>query len=235
MTGALCGGFVSGLAGFGTGITAIGIWVYAISPSMAGSLAIICSVIAQAQTLPKIWRSIEPRHVLPFIIPGLIGVPLGTVLLDYLDARVLRLAIGVVLLLFSVVMFLQQSQTQHRWGGRAADAVVGFGGGLMGGLIGLSGPLPTLWAGYRGWNKVESRTLFQAYNTAILLVAMISHAAAGMLTRETAWAVLAALPGTIIGAQLGTRAYGRVSDQGFKRIILGMLCLSGASLLWGNL
>ncbi len=65
--GALAGGFVSGLAGFGTGITAIGIWLYAVSPPVAASLVILCSVIAQIQTLPRIWRSIEAKRVLPFL------------------------------------------------------------------------------------------------------------------------------------------------------------------------
>src|SRR6516164_428824 len=64
--GALAGGFVSGLAGFGTGITAIAVWLYVVSPPVAASLVVVCSVIAQLQSLPWIWRSIEARRVLPF-------------------------------------------------------------------------------------------------------------------------------------------------------------------------
>jgi uncharacterized protein len=99
--GALAGGFVSGLAGFGTGITAIGIWLYAVPPPVAASLVVVCSVISQAQTIPVIWRSIEAERVFPFIVPGIFGVPLGTVLLSHLDTRILKLGIGSLLLLFS--------------------------------------------------------------------------------------------------------------------------------------
>ena len=35
LVGALAGGFVSGLAGFGTGLMALGIWLYVLPPSMA--------------------------------------------------------------------------------------------------------------------------------------------------------------------------------------------------------
>jgi uncharacterized membrane protein YfcA len=192
-------------------------------------------VLAQAQTLPKIWHAIEARRVLPFIIPGVIAAPLGTLLLAYIDTRMLRLGVGVFLLLFSGVMFLQRPDERHGWGGKRADAAIGFAGGLLGGLIGLSGPLPTLWAGFRGWSKTESRAVFQAYNFTILILAFISHAAAGLLNREVAWATLAAVPGTVLGAWLGARAYGRLSDVGFKRSILILLCVSGASLVWGNL
>jgi uncharacterized membrane protein YfcA len=81
LLGALAGGFVNGLTGFGTGITAIGVWLYAISPHVAASLAIICSIVSQLQTLPMIWRSIEWTRVLPCAIPGLLGVSIGTLLL----------------------------------------------------------------------------------------------------------------------------------------------------------
>lgn len=71
------------------------------SPPIAASLVILCSVIAQIQTLPRIWRSIEAKRVLPFIVPGIVGVPLGTVLVSHLDPRTLKLGIGYLLLLCS--------------------------------------------------------------------------------------------------------------------------------------
>ena len=48
--GALAGGFVAGLAGFGTALMALGIWLYVLPPSMAVPLVLICSVIAQTST-----------------------------------------------------------------------------------------------------------------------------------------------------------------------------------------
>src|SRR5256885_14961116 len=75
--GALAGGFVSGLAGFGTALMALGIWLYVLPPSLAVPLVLICSVIAQASTLPSMWKSFDLSLVWPFLIGGLIGVPLG--------------------------------------------------------------------------------------------------------------------------------------------------------------
>jgi len=45
--GALAGGFVSGLAGFGTALMALGIWLYVVPPSIAVPLVLICSIIGQ--------------------------------------------------------------------------------------------------------------------------------------------------------------------------------------------
>ncbi|NEV03047.1 TSUP family transporter, partial [Bradyrhizobium uaiense] len=59
--GALAGGFVSGLAGFGTALMALGIWLYVLPPTLAVPLVLVCSVIAQVSTLPSIWKSIDFR------------------------------------------------------------------------------------------------------------------------------------------------------------------------------
>jgi len=39
--GALCGGFVTGLAGFGTGLTALGFWLHVVNPSVAAALVAV--------------------------------------------------------------------------------------------------------------------------------------------------------------------------------------------------
>ena len=78
LAGAFAGGLVSGLTGFGTGITAMPFWLAATTPLLASPLVVVCSLVAQFQTLPAIWHAIDFRRARPFIIGGLVGVPLGT-------------------------------------------------------------------------------------------------------------------------------------------------------------
>src|SRR6516165_3563799 len=100
LLGALAGGFVSGLSGFGTGITAMGLWLYAISPPVAASLVIICSIISQLQTLPMVWHAIQWRGVLPYVVPGLIGVPVGTLLLSRIEPNLFKIGVGLFLVAY---------------------------------------------------------------------------------------------------------------------------------------
>src|SRR3954468_17433870 len=93
LLGALAGGFVSGLAGFGTALMALGIWLYVLPPSLAVPLVLICSVISQTSTMPGIWRSINFKLVRPFLIGGLAGVPLGTLLIAHADPHVFKLSV----------------------------------------------------------------------------------------------------------------------------------------------
>src|SRR6202451_1599879 len=98
--GALAGGFVSGLAGFGTALMALGIWLYVLPPTTAVPLVVICSIVAQTSTLPSFWRSFDFALVWPFVIGGLAGVPLGTMLVAHADPQVFKLTIGVLVLGF---------------------------------------------------------------------------------------------------------------------------------------
>jgi hypothetical protein len=229
--GALAGGFVAGLAGFGTGLTALGIWLHVMQPSLASSLVVVCSVIAQIQTIPVIWRVIDARQVAPFVIGGLAGVPIGTALVLYLDPYWFRVAVGTVLIVFSGVMLHGGLRQPIPWGGRIADGVVGFGGGILGGLAGMSGPLPTMWATLRAWGKDARRSVFQAFNLTVLGAALISHAISGLLTAELGRLVLLAFPGTLLGAWLGARLYRRLSDKRFDAIVLVLLGASGVVLI----
>jgi uncharacterized protein len=232
--GAFAGGFVSGLAGFGTGLTALGFWLHVISPQLAATLVVVCSVVSQAQTLPTIWHAIEPARLWPFIASGLVGVPIGTQLLASLEPAAFKVAIGVFLILFSTFMILGKVRLRLAWGGRIADGAIGFAGGFLGGLAGLSGPLPTMWSVVRGWGKDERRAVFQVFNLTILAAALVAHAAWGLLTVELGRLVLLALPGTLIGAWLGARAYRRLSNRRFDAVVLYLLLLSGLTLVWSN-
>src|SRR3984893_16711421 len=233
--GAFAGGFVSGLAGFGTALMALGIWLYVLPPSTAVPLVLICSIVAQTSTMPSFWRSIDFRLVWPFVIGGLAGVPLGIILIAHADPGVFKLSFGVLLLVLPAALYFNRAPVAVSFGGRVADAIVGFAGGILGGLAGLSGPLPILWASVRGWGKDERGGGFQTFNWTILTASLCLQAGTGLVTREVLWFALLALPATIFGAWLGARTYHALSDRNFRDVVLGLLFLSGVGLVWSGL
>jgi uncharacterized protein len=233
--GALAGGFVSGLAGFGTALMTLGIWLYLMPPALAVPLVLICSVVSQTATLPSMWRTFDLSLIWPFLIGGLAGVPLGTILIAHADPQNFKLTVGVFLLVFPLALYFQRTPTAFRFGGRLADGAIGFAGGILGGLAGLSGPLPILWASVRGWGKDERRGIFQIFNWTVLVAALGLQLASGLVDRQVTWLALLALPGTIVGASLGARVYHGLSDKNFRDVVLVLLFLSGAGLVWSSL
>ena len=140
-----------------------------------------------------------------------------------------------LLLIFPAALYFNRSPMAFSFGGRVADTGIGFAGGILGGLAGLSGPIPILWASVRGWGKNERRGVFQTFNWTVLSAALCVQAGTGLITREIIWLALFAMPATILGAWLGSRTYHALSDNNFRDVVLGLLFLSGVGLVWSSL
>ncbi len=235
LLGAFAGALVNGLTGFGTGLTALVFWLHAVPPVVAGPLVAACSVLAQVQALPGIWHALDWRRLAPFVLGGCLGVPIGTWMLPRLPVATIKFGLGVLLVVYCSVMLLARVRTVYGKENRALDGLVGFAGGILGGIAGLSGVLPIIWASLRGWSKDQRRAIFQGFNLAILSLALVSYAVAGLLDSNVAKAFLIALPATVLGSLTGQWLYRRLSDDTFSRVVLLVLLAAGVSLVWGNL
>lgn len=232
--GAIAGGLVNGLTGFGTGMTALVLWLHVMPLSVAAPLVVVSSIVAQLQSLPAIWHAIDVRRLLPFVVGGLGGIPLGAWLLVSVPVAQLKFWLGMLIAFYCAIMLIGRARPTVRWGGRAADGAVGFMGGVLGGLAGLSGPLPTIWASLRGWGRDERRAVFQGFNLTILTVSLAAHATAGLLTAELARVLSITLPGTLLGAFVGQRIYARLDGRQFDTVVLAILLVAGCGLMWAS-
>lgn len=232
--GALAGGFVSGLAGFGTALMALGIWLYVLPPQEAVQLTLVCSVVAQSATLPSMWKRFDLSLVWPFLLGGIPGVAVGTILIAYTDPTVFKLTIGALLIAFPILLHFNRDLPAVTFGGKTADGAIGFAGGVLGGLAGLSGPIPIVWASFRRWGKDQRRGIFQIFNWTILVIAFVLQLGSGQITFDLVPLALVAFPTTLIGTWLGSRAYHAMSDRNFSDVVLVLLFISGLTLLWNS-
>ncbi|HEX5130278.1 MAG TPA: sulfite exporter TauE/SafE family protein [Usitatibacter sp.] len=232
--GGLLGGLASGLTGFGFGLTSLPLWAHVLAPAVASPLVIACSIAGQLQTLPKIWHAIDLRRLAPFVILGLAGVPIGVWLLPLIAPGAFRIALGALVVVACATLLWLRIATR-RESSRAGDAIVGFTGGVLGGITGLSGVPATIWAELHGWGKDERRAIFQGFNISILVLALAGHAVAGSFTPSVLRLLLVAIPATLVGAWAGRKLYDRVDARRFGRIVLWLVLCAGASLLASGL
>jgi len=234
VAGAFTSGFVIGLAGFGVGLIALGFWLHVMEPIVAGPLVAICSVVGQIRSIAPVRRDISSRRILPFVVGGIIGLPLGVYLLNHVSGQDLKVGLGTFLIAYSIFGLAVKLGPVFANAGALSDGVVGFGGGIFGGIAGLSGPLATIWCGLRGWTKDQQRATYQSYNLIILSLAVAAYASQGLLTREVGVLTLTSIPAFLVGVQLGLMAYKRVDENGFRKLVLVLLLASGTSLVVNN-
>jgi uncharacterized membrane protein YfcA len=228
-TGAFLGGIASGAAGFAYGVVASAIWLHAIAPVHAVFLVVSGGLITQTTTIWSFRRSLSWWRLWPFLLAGVLGVPIGIWLLVRTDIEMLKVGLGCFLAVYGLYALLAP-RLPHVQAGRGADAVIGFIGGILGGLGGFSGVLPAIWTQIRGWPKDEARAFFQPF---IVVIHIATLVAIGTVALDRRALVLLALmlPALVAGIWVGWYLYGRLDERRFRQALALMLLLSGVILI----
>ena len=230
LAGAFLAAFGVGLAGFADALIAAAVWLHVLPPVQAVPLIMATGMVIHLISIVYLRRHIELSLLWPFVIGGAAGVPIGTWMLSYIEPEPFRLAVGVFLLAYSLFALIRP-HFKAVAGGRPADGAVGLVGGVLGGFAGLSGVIPTLWAGMRGWGKDVQRGIYQPFIFLMHGMGLGWLASSSMLDRSLLTRWLWCLPAVVLGTWLGLRLYRWINEQQFRRIILVLLFLSGASLV----
>ncbi len=233
LLGAAAGGLINGLAGFGTALFALGFWLNVMPAFQAVSMVAVMSVASGLQGVWLVRRSIanQPRRLARFLLPALPGIPIGVAALSYMPAETLKIIIAGFMLLYGGFFTFRTTLPKLERPTPVIDCIVGFSGGVLGGAASLSGALPTMWCAMRPWPKDETRAVLQPFNVAVLAFALIMFAIKGAYVWDTLILIALALPVTMISAQIGIGLFKRLDDDQFRRLIIGMMFLSGIILM----
>ena len=231
IVGTCLAGFVQGLSGFAFGLVAMSVWSWTIAPQLAAPMVVFGSVVGQLMGIGAIRRGFQLRRAAPFIIGGVLGVPLGVALLHCVDPRLFRGGVGLFLIFYCSAMLLARHLPVVTRGGRIADGIIGWIGGVMGGIGGLTGPAPTLWCTLRGWSRDEKRAVFQSFNLVMQILTLATYIVSGTVTLGMIPIFAVMVPAAIVPTLTGVRLYRRISPAGFQRLILVLLLISGVLLV----
>ena len=232
VAGAAAGGFVNGLAGFGTALFALGFWLNAMEPVEAVAVCVVVSVATGLQGVWLVRGAIgrQPWRLARFLAPGLAGVPLGVAALAVVDAATLKLVVAATLILYGALFTFRAALPRFERPTPVVDGAVGLAGGVLGGAASLSGALPTMWCAMRPWPKAEVRAVLQPYNVAILATTAIVLALSGAYDGRTPLLLAIALPVALVAAQVGIAVFRRLGDEAFRRLLVALMLVSGLAL-----
>ena len=226
------GAFVSGLAGFAFSAVAGAILLQIFQPLEAVPLMMACSVGVQATNLWALRRNIHWEGSLLLVVGGVLGIPIAVYLLQNTDTHMLRLGFGIIVALYAAYMLFRPSLASSKeTTSRRLVALIGFGGGLVGGLTAMPGAIPTIWCDMRGMPKSDQRGLVQPFIAIMQVLALSLLLGRQSLSPRIAVDLAISLPALFAGSILGMLAFRRINEVAFRKIILVLLLLSGGSLV----
>ncbi len=219
-----------GATGFGFAIIALPLFLSVMDSLDAVGLTIILNLLVSFVLVPGLWRQVPKGPLARLSLGSVIGFPIGLAIFLHASLDGVRLAVGLIILLFAVWLAAGSRQAKSVDGPRHKgwmDAFVGILSGAMTTALAMPGPSLMLYLSAIGMDKAALRAttlcLFTlSYGTALILQAAVG--AVPILIWQTV--ALAALP-TVIGAWAGHRLAPKLGDGLFRTIVLAILVATG--------
>jgi uncharacterized membrane protein YfcA len=227
---AFAGGFVSGFSGFAMGLVVSGIWLHIITPVQTATLIAGYGLLTQGYGILKLRQAVNWQNIWPLALGTTIGIPIGVMMLTYINPAYVRFGVGLLLVLYTVYALARPAFKPMKIG-IAPDIAIGVLNGLVGGLTGLGGVISTISCQLRGWTKDVQRAVFQPVLFAAFVVISISMGITGAVTSATLKLYGLGLPFMFAGLWSGFKLYGKIDDETFRRAVLILLLLAGVSLI----
>lgn len=229
--GAIAGGFINGLTGFGFALMSAGFWLLILPPTSVVPLMAVCMTASQLMTLPRIWRMIDAKRAVPLTLGGLLGIPIGISILPLIPLPTFKMFVASLIIINLVYVLTLQSRFALPKSAERFHWAAGFIGGIFGGISALSGVVTTIWSGLFGWTKQEKRGVFQAFNLSMGVLSLILFGFWGYLDKQFFLTALVAIPITLIAASIGVRVFERMGNAGFGKLINVLMAISAVNLI----
>ena len=230
LSGAFLGAFVQGATGFGSGLLINAFWLHIMEPTHAIPLNVVTSLFISGVPIYKLGKKLDFSKLKQFAIFGVVGIPIGMYLLVISDPSKLKFSIGILLVIYAVLM-LKISSFSINVNNKSINNLVGFISGVIGGLTALLGIIPVAWFSVQRLPKNTKRGTYEPFIFITSIAAIISFAFAGLYKIEMIFDLLKIIPALLVGSWLGIKIYNKINDNLFRKVVLGLILLSGLFLV----
>ncbi len=163
------------------------------------------------------------------------GMPLGLVAFRYGDPHQLRIAAGMTVLGFALLLARQQwrrSGPAPIVASRGRDLTAGIVSGAATALVGMAGPPVLIYLLLAGAASQLIRATLLAFFALVYSATLAAHAATVGVPEQT-WVMAAAmLPFALFGGLVGRPLGDRLGAAAFTRFAIGLLAIAGLLALF---
>lgn len=228
----LAGGFAKGALGFGLPLVTISILPYFIPIDMALAMNAVVPLITNIFQLLQAGQSRETlRRCWPLLGGLVLGIPLGSALIQVVDKALLTALLGGFVMGFVLISALSPRFRVPPRQETLLGSLTGLVAGVVGALTSANGPVLVMYLvglelprqvfiGCLAWLFIATGSLNS-----------IAYWSIGILdTQRVLLALLCLLP-AYLGMQIGNALAARLSAQVFRRVVLLALFILGANLV----
>jgi uncharacterized membrane protein YfcA len=210
--------------GFGESLVAVPLLALWLPLNVAVPLSVLVSVTIAGVVVVQDWKKIHLRSAGGLILYTLIGIPLGLLLLIYIDERIVKGVLGAIIITFSVYLIAGKQLKELKTDSRSWLFGCGLLAGILGGAYGLNGPPLVIYGAKRRWSAQHFRATIQGYFLIASMVGLIGYWFSGLLVASVFHYYLLSLPvlvpAVFIGRVINHNLHG---DKFFKYVYIVLL------------
>lgn len=231
---AILAGFVKGAVGFALPMIMISVMGSFLPPEIALATLIVPTVLAnlvQASRGGMAQAGTALRAFWLYIVVMLVVIMLSARLVMILPDAVIFLALGIPVVLFSMMQLAGWRFHVPPGRRRLADVVLGAAAGFVGGISGIWGPLTVA---YLTALDTPKKIQVQAIGVIFLagaIVLFFSHLMSGVLTGPRLVMSVTMLIPVMAGMALGIWVQDRLDQDKFRKATLAVLVVAGLNLV----
>ncbi len=169
-------------------------------------------------------------RVMPILIGSLAGIPLGVVILEWIDAGALEITVAILVIAGSLLIYFAPGLRLRR-PPAPLSLLVGGLSGVLRAATSMGGPPIILYALTLEREVERFRAILLAvfFPTSVVTIAVL--AIVGRVTGDVLLVSVVAQPAVVLGSLTGRWARTRVSEAAFRLVVLGLLFVSSGAVL----
>lgn len=179
-------------------------------------------------------KSVDWRVCIPLAGLVLLGNVPGIFLLKNVNAHIIKIIFGFVIIGIAVEMLLRESNQKKAKESKIVLAVIGVLSGVLCGLFGIG----ALMAAYVS-RVTDSTSEFRGNICIVFLVEntfrIVMYAILGILTFDILKQAVLLVPVMLIGLWLGMKSSQILNEKTVKKMVIVMLAISGIALVVNNI
>jgi len=233
MVATVCAFFVKGLCGFANTLVFTTILGFTKDNINISPIELVLGYPSNVIVAWKERKSIQWKICIPLSILVIAGSLPGILLLKNVDARLIKIIFGVVVIVIGVEMLFREFAKKKRKESKILLSAIGVLSGVLCGLYGIG----ALLAAYVS-RVTDNSNSFKANLCIVFLFEntfrIVAYSIFGVITMETVKDAFVLLPLMLIGLFLGMKSAKVLDEKSVKKIVVVALIVSGVALVVNN-
>ena len=220
---------VFGTVSFGMGVVGTPPLLLLIDAKTAIVVVNTHTALISSLVLLTTWRHLDLQKSKGLIVGGLLGTPLGVLLLNVAEPSQLRIIIGGVIVVLGLLNLREIKLPFATFPG--SGLVFGFTTCLAVTAISIGGVLAAVYAIAQKWPAQTVRASLAAVFVLSGITQVGLYAASGLYSGATGVMVGLTVPGVLLGFGLAGLLVGRLNEKAFRYVVVVLVIFGGSVLL----